>query len=463
MGIPDSSCTAIFTSVLNGTAVTISDASLVSMSGQFNSTTAIFSNVALLTSAASWTTNSLVISGSAVQIAGLHSQTEVVITAATLWLDGTLIAPKFTLNTTANVTLNTGNLVATAVNITGSQWLSITNGSIIASNVLISAQDVTISAIASNTTSIAATSSVSINGTIQANMQLSILARTISYNATFSGKANVTFYAEDSIIMGENIRIYGSFINLSSSYINIPATSYISADGTSIGGPGIGTIGGTSFCAGAGHGGTGGQTAPYGGGPAYGSVFKPIEAGSQGGACGTTSGGAGGGAVHITASTLVLEGNITANGIKATTIGGSGGSGGSILLETDSLAGRGYLFANGGPGSKNTVTGGSGAGGRVAVYSANTIAYTGEIVAVGGSGINIIGAPGTIYTQFTDTILPKTLRVDNAHGLTVPTFVERYCRQVSVNINFYAAYLRFRGELLGYSTMLAVTNLIKLY
>jgi len=101
-----------------------------------------------------------------------------------------------------------------------------------------------------------------------------------------------------------------------------------------------------------------------------------LEGGSGGGhpspICNGTAwlGGGGGGAVQLTAPTIMLAGTINAGGGGAALVGscngnglsgGGGGSGGAIYLQTSSLAGSGTVAANGGGGG-GTATGGGLAG-----------------------------------------------------------------------------------------------------
>ena len=72
------------------------------------------------------------------------------------------------------------------------------------------------------------------------------------------------------------------------------------------------------------------------GGTAYGSLYYPTESGSRGGG---SQAGYGGGKVYIKVPAIILiDGDILADGAKATGGEHGGGSGGSILIE----AGRWY-------------------------------------------------------------------------------------------------------------------------
>lgn len=96
---------------------------------------------------------------------------------------------------------------------------------------------------------------------------------------------------------------------------------------------------------GGGHASNGGRG--YGGasgGSYYGSLYHPKESGRRGGngAGSSNIGGSGGGYVKIVAGTLLInDGTITAHGGSAeANSGAGGGSGGSLLFETDSFIGK---------------------------------------------------------------------------------------------------------------------------
>jgi hypothetical protein len=164
--------------------------------------------------------------------------------------------------------------------------------------------------------------------------------------------------------------------------------------------------------AGAGHG-------DYGGGATgvpYGSLFNPTTIGS-GGADGSESnrpGGKGGAGVLLNVkNTLTADGNITMNAQAGTTgnclsgwfyyTGGGGGSGGTIRINTSTLAGSGYFSAKGGNGGAGFLGGGSctvggghgGAGGRIAVYYNTSSIPINHFSALYGTGTApYAGSPG---------------------------------------------------------------------
>jgi uncharacterized repeat protein (TIGR01451 family) len=186
--------------------------------------------------------------------------------------------------------------------------------------------------------------------------------------------------------------------------INVNAKGYASSEGT-----GQGTDNGFEG-QGGGYGGDGGDSANLSsGGAAYGSVTQPVDLGSGGGADGNnaTAGGAGGGAIKLTAPTVTIAGTVSTNGGNAEgTAGqdGGGGSGGSIwVVATSSFTGTGTITANGGNAPTGTGNGGGGGGGRIALH------YTGSLPsqtrqAFGGArgtatGNQKNGGAGTIYLK----------------------------------------------------------------
>ncbi|HUF85492.1 MAG TPA: Ig-like domain-containing protein [Acidimicrobiia bacterium] len=132
----------------------------------------------------------------------------------------------------------------------------------------------------------------------------------------------------------------------------------------------------------------------------FGSVERPVEMGGGG------NGARGGGGVHLTASELVLDGAIRANGGE-TPAGqfATGGAGGSVWIELDGLAGgRGSVEARGG------VSGwfgrGSGGGGAVSVAHGGAPAGSwlerlsvagGQSAGHGAAGSRWLRGPGEVH------------------------------------------------------------------
>ena len=168
------------------------------------------------------------------------------------------------------------------------------------------------------------------------------------------------------------------------------------------GGRGLGRFGAAGGGGGA-YGGMGGVGFSASGGSSYGDVSNPSDLGSGGGgalssiagdvaaiyreasvvwnegeqglrqrvavsAMVTAVGGAGGGLVRIKATSVVLNGSISADGMPGTYPGAGGGSGGTVWIDTKSLIGPGSITANGGCGLfSSAFFGGGGSGGRIKI------------------------------------------------------------------------------------------------
>ena len=195
------------------------------------------------------------------------------------------------------------------------------------------------------------------------------------YSTNNGGQINNQWAGEGTVIQAQSMVIQPGAL--------------ISADGLGYAagqGPGAGTRG--AWAAGGGHGGMGG-TANGGGGAAYGSLTQPTELGSGG----ADGGNPGGGAIELdVATTLQMDGTISANGSHFGNHGG--GAGGSIWIEVGTLAGSGTIQANGAQGGNDN----GGGGGRISI-NYQTDAFAGTTTAWGGAhgGNGVVGGAGTIY------------------------------------------------------------------
>lgn len=175
-----------------------------------------------------------------------------------------------------------------------------------------------------------------------------------------------------------------------------------------------GATGGAS----AGHGGAGGNNSlGNNAGATYGSNTNPVLLGSGGGQGNDpTRGGKGGGYINLNVTgTLTINGSITAEGTSDSGVSGSygagGGSGGSINITTDTIAGSGTLSANGGAGSDgSSAVGSGGGGGRIAVtYATDTYDVSSNATVVAGTmgsgalNSSTNGSDGTLYTLVSNT------------------------------------------------------------
>jgi hypothetical protein len=211
--------------------------------------------------------------------------------------------------------------------------------------------------------------------------------------------------SSNSWLLVSNSSGYVALITMSSATIQAGGGIIADSEGYTAGqgsGPGRAYLSSPTFpCSGAGHGGNGGNSITNSavGGVAYDNQTSPGNLGSGGGTYATYSvGGRGGGAFHLTVTSLLqVDGALSANGGNGSGTGGGGGSGGSIWLTTGTLSGTGSITANGGSGAGSI--GGGGAGGCIAIYPATDL-FAGTISAYGGGGANWGGA-GTLYIQTT--------------------------------------------------------------
>ncbi|HMB65968.1 MAG TPA: DUF2341 domain-containing protein, partial [Patescibacteria group bacterium] len=244
-----------------------------------------------------------------------------------------------------------------------------------------------------------------------------------------------------------NVEINTDNLNIaSSSAIDVSDKGYAggervcggSSGGSSGYGAGAGGAGNEiSGGGGAGYGGLGGNGFNSSdGGSVYGqaSTTDPFSYGSGGGSGGISeggddqcsgAGGAGGGLVKIVASSsLVLNGNIWANGedgkngSSSVAQGGGGGSGGSVWIETPSVSGTGSIQAEGGNGGDGDISpsGGGGAGGRIAlgkspIFSSLTVSSD------AGSGYEA-GERGSLYYDFSGTYTSEVLDFSSPRDFT---------------------------------------------
>ncbi|RKI24902.1 hypothetical protein D7Y27_42465, partial [Corallococcus sp. AB004] len=122
--------------------------------------------------------------------------------------------------------------------------------------------------------------------------------------------------------------------------------------------------------------------------PLYGDIHAPSNFGSggSGGASSSTKGGNGGGALWVKASSLKLDGTLSANGVNGSVYGGAGGS---IRVDvTGAMTGAGSIDAAGGT---------AGGGGRVAVtYDTASSTFDWSKVSTKGGDR---ASPGTTYLK----------------------------------------------------------------
>jgi hypothetical protein len=187
-------------------------------------------------------------------------------------------------------------------------------------------------------------------------------------------------------------------------------------------GPGGGVGGvGSYFGAGGGYGGLGGNASGTNG-LAYGVFANPVDFGSGGGGGYGVNGASGGGLIRLSAQSLRVDGELSANGPPGVNGYAGGGSGGSVNITCHELSGSGRIRANGDAILANGSNSGGG-GGRVAVVFDDMSPFTGQIEAKGGIvttnsyGLNVNGGAGTVYLKKNSDGY-GTLIVDNGGTLT---------------------------------------------
>ncbi|MGE5607820.1 MAG: carboxypeptidase regulatory-like domain-containing protein, partial [Bacillota bacterium] len=238
---------------------------------------------------------------------------------------------------------------------------------------------------------------------------------TLNVDGTLRVTAGSTLYALGANRTGQVDGTWrGVGVKINASRIEISADSRVNADGQGYTGgiyaaSGSGPGGGVCDWAGNPSGGSyGGRGAASSDAPisdvTYGSAFEPVDLGS-GGAGGTGDGipgGSGGGAIDLHASTLVLDGVMSANGAAGEGGSGGGGSGGSIFVTTGALSGGGHFEAKGG--DRNGIGGWSGGGGRILVryQTSDSFSGSGTSTVAGGSG----AGAGTLAFLDTSTANP---------------------------------------------------------
>ena len=253
---------------------------------------------------------------------------------------------------------------------------------------------------------------------------------TVTGDVTISGGA---FEGKHNEGTDEDYRIFmtigGNLTVDSGKSISVKSCGYKSGRGGL--GPGGGGHSGSSWDhQGAGHGGLGGpgnSGAGYLTSKTYGSVLYPTSMGSGGYDLDNYSGG---GAIHLTVGgTSTIDGSLDADGIQVGSNSG-GGAGGSVCLNTASIAGSGLITAKG----SSVVSGrGGGGGGRIAIIAGSGSLDDITLRATGGdSGTNPRdGAAGTIYTRVASAA--KVL-IENFSGASVYTVLTSYPSYVATDI-----------------------------
>ncbi|MEK7170706.1 MAG: carboxypeptidase regulatory-like domain-containing protein [Patescibacteria group bacterium] len=232
----------------------------------------------------------------------------------------------------------------------------------------------------------------------------------------------VTIQGDTINDLGVTMTVSGNVLVANGSTISANGGGNIGGINTSRNGKGTGggtaQVGGflTTSAGGGGYGGAGGTVGIYSGGSTYGSSTSPTGLGSGGGFVLTlgvvNNGGAGGGALKITAGgTLTVSGTISANGSNSN---GGGGSGGGIWLIAQTCSGSGSITANGGNGGTN---GGGGGGGRAYFQCTALGSGTRTVTVTNGTGGTGAGS-GTNTSAEVTASLSLTGLADGTAGST---------------------------------------------
>lgn len=216
---------------------------------------------------------------------------------------------------------------------------------------------------------------------------------TLKSGSTFSAPENLRVQAAD-IMVKNGVVIRVKDLEITAATLNLERGTIISANGVSSGGHGAGSSSSNV--------GSGGSYASPGGNnhedKTYGSLLKPQDSGSEGGAGShAETGGKGGGVIIIKATLLQLDGKMTVNGGDGNeSSNAGGGSGGSIYLEVDNLAGKGEIIADGGRGDGS---GSCGSGGRIGIFLKSRHTYRGSIrsASLNCGSADRNGGPGTMF------------------------------------------------------------------
>ena len=225
----------------------------------------------------------------------------------------------------------------------------------------------------------------------------------------------------DKVVVGDTVRIeeYGQWthfdataafesrLDLQVGTLVVASNGSINADGRGyLGGNRPGNVGyvegrtlgnalGSAIQAGGSYGGRGAHADVGQPNPLYGNLTQPVALGSGGG-IGSNQGwpGAdGGGWLQIQAGSIQLDGALSVNGQTPAGANAGSGSGGTVDLETGTLAGNGFIRANGG----GFEVGGG--GGRVAIRYGNLALDSGHVEARAGQGSVMSAGNGTIFLK----------------------------------------------------------------
>ncbi len=215
-----------------------------------------------------------------------------------------------------------------------------------------------------------------------------------------------------ALSMGDNARIDAIGLGLPGGFA--PGSQFGVFGSTISPSTGLVVQGSSTRCGGS-HGGAGGKASGQTVAPLFDSPSAPKYPG--GGGAGAIDGvgvahlgGAGGGVMHISAATSVIDGLITVDGATGDTSEQAGpagsGAGGSLILSLGAATGHGSISARGG----SAGAFGAGAGGGLIHLTASSVASTLTLSVAGGTGA-VAGDPGVITQQLSTGAAPKIVSV----------------------------------------------------
>ena len=190
------------------------------------------------------------------------------------------------------------------------------------------------------------------------------------------------------------------------------------------GGGGHGSYGGDA-------GGTGSQ--PGKGGPSYGAYPEHPTFGSGGGGgheLANSDGASGGGSIKIEASSVIINGELLADGNAALNAGGGGSGGGIYILSSNEVISN--FYARGGQGGY--YRGGSGAGGRVVVQAPSVVGIPEVSGAPANGGLINPGKAGGTGT-FTAVTVPTVNGSIGSTGTGLQAMADKKVKWISLAIN----------------------------
>jgi len=291
----------------------------------------------------------------------------------------------------------------------------------------------------SNSFNVTGTMNVSASNNLR-DVEIESSAELYLGNLTIESGVILTSETTNIINLTDTLRVYGNLTHESATQgetingkliinaqnVTVESGGFIHADTRGyIGGYGSDGTDGEGPCGGSGSVSYGGEGGGYGGwggdgkantaneGTICGKANLVIDLGNGGGDGDGGDGGDGGGYIQINATTIHVDGEISADGETGflSADGGGGGSGGGIWLTiTNTLTGTGSITSIGGKGYDAGYDGGGGAGGRIYIdvgTHSSSITFNAQggtstnTAQAGGAGTILIKESGDTYGDLT--------------------------------------------------------------